>query len=96
VLNTVGSQFKTTITQTVTQEIKMFNLFAHGTIDAVQSFKKEAVKLTVLNKDIAADLNKFVDTQTEYTKQAVDNFTGIAVSIAKVATDPKNFKFGAK
>lgn len=50
----------------------MFNLFINATVDAVQNTKKTLVKTLVLDKELQEICNAFVDTQTQYTKQAVD------------------------
>lgn len=46
----------------------MFNY--ESTIDAVQSGKKQFVKTFITDEKIADALNQFIDSQTEYTKNA--------------------------
>lgn len=58
----------------------MFNTIAHAAIDAVQSSKKKFVGTFVQHEGIAQILNNFVDSQTAYTKAAVD--TGITTVTA--------------
>ena len=64
-----------------------------STIDTIQTSKKTFVNTFVLNKDVAAALNDFVDAQSEYTKKAVkagtDTMTtliGESVKAAQSAT----------
>jgi len=56
------------ITFRLIKENKMF--FIDSTIDAIQTGKKTFVNTFVLNKDVAAALNDFVDAQSDYTKKA--------------------------
>lgn len=70
-------------------------------IDGVQNTKKQYVKTFVTNKVIAENLNKFVDAQTEYTKNVVkastDSWTMIMQEMMKTAKESTQFdyvKFG--
>ena len=60
-----------------------------STIDAIQTGKKTFVNTFVLNKDIAAALNDFVDAQSDYTKKAAkastDTMTTLISESVKVA-----------
>ena len=55
-------------------------------IDAVQSSKKVFVDTVVKNEGLASSLNKFVDTQTAYTKQAVEATLSIGSDVYKTFT----------
>lgn len=77
----------------------MFTLDA--TIDAVQTGKKQFVKTFVQNETVANALNKFVDAQTAYTKDAAkvgtETFTVMASEFTKAAQNATKFdytKFG--
>jgi c-di-GMP-related signal transduction protein len=61
----------------------MFTLDA--TIDAVQNGKKQFVKTFVQNETIADALTKFVDAQTEYTKNAVKVSTNTVTTLTEEA-----------
>jgi hypothetical protein len=50
----------------------MDKMFIDIAIDTVQSAKKIAVDTFVKHEELAKTLNHFVETQTEYTKKAVD------------------------
>ena len=73
----------------------MFTLDA--TIDAVQNGKKQFVTTFVPHKAVAGALNEFIDSQTEYTKQAVksgtDTFTKISQEVVKAAQETAKFDF---
>jgi hypothetical protein len=60
----------------------MVSYYLNQTVDAVQTTKKKFVDGTVHNASLAGALNKFVDTQTEYTKAAINNFESVGMSIA--------------
>ena len=70
----------------------MFTLDA--TIDAVQNGKKQFVTTFVPHKAVAGAL---IDSQTEYTKQAVksgtDTFTKISQEVVKAAQETAKFDF---
>lgn len=68
----------------------MFKLYTDAAIDMVQSSKKMFVDTFVKNENLSKSLHKFVDTQTEYTKKAVDTFSAVATDVYKTVTD-KNF-----
>lgn len=55
------------------------------TIDAIQTSKKQFVKTFVQNEAIAEALTKFVDAQTEYTKNAVKVSTNTVSTLADEA-----------
>lgn len=56
-------------------------------IDAVQTSKKIFVDTVVNHEGLASSLNKFVDTQTAYTKKAVDGAFDAGRDLYKVVTD---------
>ncbi len=70
----------------------MFTTFANTAIDTIQSTKKIAVETFVKHDDLAKSLNSFVDSQTEYTKKAVENGFNTAKSVMSVFSDPKFIK----
>ena len=57
-----------------------------STIDTIQTTKKTFVNTFVLNKDVAAALNDFVDAQSEYTKKAVKAGTDTMTTLIGEAT----------
>ena len=57
-----------------------------STIDTIQTSKKTFVNTFVLNKDVAAALNDFVDAQSEYTKKAVKAGTDTMTTLIGEAT----------
>lgn len=50
----------------------MIKGIAHDLVDAVQHGKKQFVTTFVKHEDVANTMNKFIDTQSQYTKQAFD------------------------
>lgn len=70
----------------------MFTSFANTAIDTIQSTKKIAVDTFVKNVELSKALNDFVDSQTEYTKKAVENGYKTATAMAGVFADPKFYK----
>jgi hypothetical protein len=50
-------------------------------IDSVQAGKKQFVKTFVTNEKMADSLNSFIDSQTEYTKTAVKEYTAVTTTI---------------
>ena len=60
-------------------------MFAYGinrAVDAVQNAKKTWVSNNIFDADLAKHLNSFVETQTEYTKAAVQNFESAGMAIS--------------
>ena len=68
----------------------MFNSFAHAAVDAVQTSKKQFVETTVQHEQLAQILNKFVDTQTEYTKSTIKAFSDVGTQAFSLMYN-KNF-----
>lgn len=68
----------------------MFNTFAHAAVDAVQTSKKQFVDTFVKHEGIASTLNSFVDSQTKYTKSAIDAGIAASTSLGMILTS-KNF-----
>ncbi len=58
-----------------------------STIDTVQSGKKMFVDTFVKHEDLAKSMNVFVDQQTEYTKQAVDNFAKFGTELYSIVAN---------
>lgn len=50
----------------------MQNTVIHAAIDSVQSSKKQFVELAFPYGALKSALNQFIDSQTDYTKRAVD------------------------
>ena len=84
-----------------------FSHYINRAVDAVQDAKKNWVASSILDADLALHLNKFVETQREYTKAAFQNFESAGTAISgyaigktqsnlKAATDWTNSKFNAK
>lgn len=51
-------------------------------IDSFQNVKKNAVNSFVTNETIKDSMLKFVDAQTDYTKEAVKNFSNLATTMS--------------
>jgi hypothetical protein len=60
----------------------MLAYYLNQTVDAVQTAKKKFVDNTVFDAALAGHLNKFVDSQTEYTKAALSNFESVGMAMA--------------
>lgn len=56
-------------------------------IDSVQTSKKIFVDTFVKHEALAKSLNEFVDTQTEYTKKAVDATVNAGKNVYTTVTD---------
>jgi len=67
----------------------MFKTIAHTAIDAVQTSKKLAVDATLekTSPELAKALNKFVDLQTTYTKEAFDATVKVGTDIGDLLMD---------
>lgn len=70
-------------------------------IDAVQTGKKTFIKTFITNQTVADSLNKFVDAQSEYTKESMkagmDTWTTVTKEMIKNVQDASKFdysKFG--
>lgn len=70
----------------------MFTTFANTAIDSIQSSKKIAVDTFVKHEGLSKALHNFVDSQTEYTKKAVETGYKTATSVAGIFADPKFYK----
>ena len=62
--------------------INMFTFYINRAVDAVQNAKKTWVSNNILDADLAGHLNKFVETQTEYTKAAAQNFESAGMALS--------------
>ena len=67
-----------------TQEKNMFNTITNSTIDMVTLAKKSFVDFAIPQESLKEPLNKFIDTQTQYTKNAADTFTKVNTQIASL------------
>jgi hypothetical protein len=70
-------------------------------IDSIQSGKKQFVKTFINNEKVAQSLNAFIDSQTQCTKTALQEYTTASTAIiqetVKVMQDQTKFdytKFG--
>lgn len=59
------------------------------TVDTVQTSKKIFVDTFVKHKELAKSLNEFVDTQTEYTKNAVNHTLKLGNTVQGYLTNPE-------
>lgn len=62
------------------------------TIDTVQTSKKIFVDTFVKHKELAKSLNEFVDTQTEYTKNAVNHTVKLGKTVQEHVTNPEFYR----
>ena len=53
----------------------MIKSLAHDTIDMVQKGKQQFVTTFVKHDSLADTMNKFIEAQSQYTKQSFDTFT---------------------
>ena len=65
----------------------MFKFYINTAVDSIQSAKKIAIDTLVKNESLATSFNSFVDTQTEYTKKAVDASIAAGTEVYKIVTD---------
>lgn len=64
----------------------MYYYYLYSFIDSFQNGKKQIVNNFVLHKESAKLLNKFVDTQTQYTKSACNATGDLLASAYKMST----------
>ena len=69
----------------------MFNTFAHAAVDAIQNGKKQFVETFVKHEGIATTMNAFVDSQTKYTKSAIDAGINAATSLGMILSSKAFF-----
>lgn len=69
----------------------MFHSMAYAFIDAIQNSKKEFVSTFITNDKVAKVLVNFVDSQTQYTKSAVDTGIKTITELSKVTTSKDFF-----
>lgn len=65
----------------------MFKTLIHTTVDTIQTSKKIFVDTFVKHEGLAKSLNEFVDTQTDYTKQAFDASVKAGTNVYNTITD---------
>lgn len=63
----------------------MFNTLAHTAIDTFQTGKKYAVTTTVKYEPLADIMIKFVDVQTQYTKNFIDSLITTGTSLVELS-----------
>jgi hypothetical protein len=64
----------------------MIKGITHDFVDAVQNGKKQFVATTVKHQATADTMNKFIDSQSQYTKQAFDTAFDCMTSFAMLAS----------
>lgn len=62
----------------------MLNMIANTLVDQVQGTKKQLLNTLVTNKEINSILTNFVDSQTEYTKKAIDTGYNTVVELNNI------------
>jgi hypothetical protein len=66
-------------------------MFAYNSfIDSFQSGKKMFVAMFITDENLRKSLNAFVDTQTVFTKQAIQTMDDVASHVAKDIKDKFN------
>ena len=65
----------------------MFSYYINQYVDAVQTAKKLWVDKAVPDTGLAKHMHKFVETQIEYTKAAVNNFESFGIGFAGYTTN---------
>lgn len=65
----------------------MFTTIAHSGVDAIQTAKKQAITTFVQHDGLAKILNSFVDSQTAYTKSAIDAGIKMSTDIGGILSD---------
>ena len=70
----------------------MIKTFANIAIDQIQDGKKKFVAAVVKSEPIAEIMNKFVDTQAEYTKSAVGLSIDTLTAFSKALVNPNTYK----
>ena len=65
----------------------MINTYINTAVDAIQTSKKMFVDTFVKHEGLAKTLNEFVDTQTDYTKQAIDASVKAGTNVYNTITD---------
>jgi hypothetical protein len=60
----------------------MLSYFLNQYVDAVQTAKKLWVDKAVPDTALAGHMHKFVETQSEYTKAALNNFESFGIGFA--------------
>ena len=69
----------------------MFKTFINTTAELIQDSKKFAIETFVKHEELAKSLTEFVDTQTEYTKKAIDASLTTVTDVYGTVTSPKFF-----
>lgn len=71
----------------------MFNTYAHTYIDFIQNSKKEFVKHAVKHDRLADIYNNFIDSQTKYTKSAVDAGIDVATAMSMLLVNKDFYNY---
>ena len=67
----------------------MFNQFAYSAVESVQSGKKQLIDTFIQHDGIKHALNEFVDSQTTYTKAAIDSGISTMTSLGIIFSSQK-------
>lgn len=71
--------------------LKESKMFAYNSfIDSVQTGKKMFVTMFITDENLRKSLNAFVDTQTVFTKQAIQTLDDVVTHTAKEVKDKFN------
>ena len=65
----------------------MIKTLINSAVDTIQTSKKMFVDTFVKHEELAKSLNEFVDTQTDYTKQAIDASVKAGTNVYNTLTD---------
>lgn len=65
----------------------MFKTLINTAVDTIQTSKKMFVDTVIKHEGLAKSLNEFVDTQTDYTKQAIDASIKAGTNVYNTITD---------
>lgn len=75
---------------THTGEKNMFKNITDNTIDGIQNGRKLLVDVFIKNENLAKSIKDYIDVETTYTKEAVNNTYNSAIGVSKLLID-KNF-----
>lgn len=67
----------------------MFNSFAYSAVDSIQAGKKQLIDTFVQHDGIKKTLNEFVDSQTTYTKAAIDSGISTMTNLGMIFSSQK-------
>ncbi len=70
----------------------MLKSIAHDTVDAIQNGKKQFVATIIKHDKLAETMNKFIDAQAQYTKDAINTMVDATTSFGMLVTDKSFYK----